>query len=42
MEVELNIGTDSNDEFKPSDDSDLLINAINDDSYGFKANTCLL
>jgi hypothetical protein len=38
----MNLSTDLNKLFKPSDDSDLLINAINEEDFGFKANTCML
>lgn len=38
----MNLSTDLNEHFKPSDDSDLLINAINAEDFGFKANTCML
>jgi hypothetical protein len=31
-----------NDDFFASDETDLLINTINEDDYGVKANTCML
>jgi hypothetical protein len=42
LEASVNIGTDLNDDFLANDETDLMINAINDDDFGVKANTCML
>lgn len=42
VEQSLSISTDMNDAFRASDDTDLMINSINDDEYGVRANTCML